>query len=367
MEKGIVRFDINEATIATIRGQIANMAKNYMPLEVKGLDDAEGLKQVHAARIDTKNLRVTITKGGKELREEANSFLKKELAVEKEILALIAPIEEHLQSEEDKIQTEKDRIKAEAAEKERARIQARIDRLEDLGMVLYKGQYILPFDPLVASWGSPESVAAVNDELFEKFIQEVITAVAAEKERLANIEAAQKAEEDRLAKVAAEQEAERVRLEEISRKNAEIVKKMEEDREKIEAEKKALADAKQKEVDDKRRAEELEKAKAEAAEKARIEAEAKAKRDAEEAERNRVFAIEQEHLKAVAAEEEVRRQEELRPDKEKLISLAEIIRALPMPALKNKQAKDIAEATKINLLMASKKIEEAVAKMKGGK
>ena len=356
----LVRFNVTDAAIAA-------MGDKYLKLTIKGLDDKEGFKAVHDARIDVKGKRIEVEKTRKDLKAEALRFERLVDGEAKRIFALIAPIEDHLTAEEKKIQDEKDRIKAEAEAKERERIQARIYRLEDLGMVLSKGEYVLPYDIKKDNVASPESVVSVSDEIFERFVQDVITAVAAEKERLANIEAEKKAEAERLAaerKRLDEEKAEqtRIRMEqeareaEIAQKRMEIEAKQKAFEDRMMAEKRAIEAAKQKEIDDRRRAEELEKAKVEAAERARIEAEEKAKRDAEEAERLRLAAI-----------EEARIQEELKPDKEKLLALADMIRTIPIPTLKHKAAQNIAEAARVNLLMASKHITEAVAKMKGGK
>jgi hypothetical protein len=124
------------------------------------------------------------------------------------------------------------------------------------------------------------------------------------------------------------------------------------EKEKLEADKRALEAARQKEIDDKLLAERMEKEKAEAAEKARIEAEAKAKRDAED-----------ERLAKIEEEEEAKRLEELKPDKEKLLSFADVIRNIPVPSLKNKAAQNLADAAKTGLLMTAKNLTEAVEKM----
>ena len=358
-KREIVKFDISEATIALIEGDISRMSAEYLPLKINGIDDLKGYKTVYNARQDVKKLRVTITKGGLDLRAEANKYIKDELAVEKRILGMIAPIEAHLQEEEDNVKKEKERIKAEAEAKEAARIQARIDRLEAMGMGLSGGHYRLPFEdhgvdvPLAL-------VPTVTDEQFDQFCCKIQEKINQENERLEEIEIQRKAEADRLAKVAAEQEAERKRLEEEAKRiadeqakrEAEIkaeqdrIRKEQEQREAaikaaqdaIEAEKKAIADAKQKAIDDARRAEELEQARKEAAEKARIEAEENARQEAERKEMERLAAIEKERLAKIAAEEEARRQEELKPDKEKLLAFADHLEMMGTPSVKNKKA-----------------------------
>ena len=63
--------------------------------------DIKDLKQVKEKRISLKNMRVVITKKGKELREDALAFQKAVIAKEKELVAIIEPEEARLQGIED--------------------------------------------------------------------------------------------------------------------------------------------------------------------------------------------------------------------------------------------------------------------------
>lgn len=347
----LVKFNVTDAAVATMRDQ-------YMGLTIKGLEDAQGYKAVHEARMVVVKKRTAVTKTGKELREDANRFNKAVLAEEKRILGLLAPIEAHLGAEETKIDNEKARIKAEAEAREAARIQARVDQLEAMGMGLSGGHYRLPFEsqgidvPLAL-------VTAATDEQFGIFVEKIQGAVNAEIFRLKEIETVRKAEADRLAQVAEEQERERERLEGIARNMAAEAKRIADAQEAeakriadkqaqreaeikaaqdaIEAEKKAIADAKQKAIDDARRAEELEQARKEAAEKARLEAEGRAAREAQEREAARIKAIEDARRAKNAAEEEARREAELRPDKEKMLQFANFLTEIDAFPLKNKR------------------------------
>lgn len=396
IKKELAKFNVTDAAIAEIK-------KQYMALTIKDLDDVEGYKAVHNARMVVVKKRTAVTKTGKELREDANRFNRAVLTEEKRILALLLPIEDHLDSEEFRIDAEKLRIKAEAEAKEAARIQARIDRLESIGMGLSGGHYRLPFE----SQGVDVPLAlipTVTDEQFEQFVGKILVAVGTEIARQEDIERNRKAEEDRLAQVAKEQEAERKRLAEEAKRiaaaqaqrEAEIkaerdrIRKEQEQREAdikaeqdrvrheqeqreaaikaaqdaIEAQKKAIADAKQKAIDDARHAEELEEARKEAAEKARIEAEQKAKHEAEEKEKARLKAIEDERLAKIAEEEEARRREELKPDKEKLLGFADQLLDLTGPELKNKKAKNILSVAIVAIYEIAHAIHNDVERMK---
>jgi hypothetical protein len=87
---------------------IADMAKKYLALTIKDLDDKEGFELVHVARMDVKAKRVEVTKKGKDLRAEANAYNKAVLDEEKRIIGLLAPIETHLETEENRITDEKE-------------------------------------------------------------------------------------------------------------------------------------------------------------------------------------------------------------------------------------------------------------------
>ena len=83
-------------------------------VEESKMVDITDLKQVKDKRITLKNIRVTITKKGKELREDAITFQKAVIAKEKELVGMIEPEEDRLQGVEDKA--------AEAAEMEKRKM-----------------------------------------------------------------------------------------------------------------------------------------------------------------------------------------------------------------------------------------------------
>jgi hypothetical protein len=313
------KFDITDAAIA-------ELGSRYMGLTISGLDDKRGYAAVHAARMDVRARRIKVEKIGKELRADALSYQRAVIAEEKRIIALLAPIESHLETEEDRIDAEKERIKREAEEKETARIQARIDRLYAVGARFDGSTYS------ILGVSVPQgNVPIMPDADFESCIEAMQKAVDAENARLAEEEAKRKAEEERLARIAAEQEAERKRLEEVARRQEEEAaaerariaaeqEKIRQEKENIEAEKRAAEEAKRKAEEEERRKAELEKARVEAAEKARREEAERIEREAKE-----------KSEREVAEKAETERQEALRPDKEKLLSLADAIETVKMP------------------------------------
>jgi len=183
-----------------------------------------------------KKKRVEVTTTGKKMREEATAYNKAVLTEEKRILGLLAPIETHLDTEENKITEEKERIKGlEVAAKE-AITQARANRLLELGC---------NFDRIVFSYKTfsiPESImATMEDEGFEIIYREVAAMVREEEERQAAEKEAQDAEKKRMAQEKHEQEKEKKRLEEEKILLANAKAKVEADQE---AERKRLADEK---------------------------------------------------------------------------------------------------------------------------
>lgn len=241
MEIDFIKTELQKFNVAD--AVISKMAGEYLPLKVKGLDDKEGLKKVHDARMLVKAKRIEVEKKRKALKESSLRFGQEVDAEAKRITALLAPIEAHLEKEESIVEREKERLRLEAEEK------ARI----------------------------------------------------AEQTRLAEIEKQRKAEEERLATIRKELEAEKERQAETARKQQEAEEKIKAEQEKIEDEKKLIAENKLREEQKKKHLEELEIAKAVAAEKAKIETEQRIKREANakiEAEKQAIIeAKRQESLK----------------------------------------------------------------------
>lgn len=267
----LAKYNVTDAAIQ-------RMADEYLALRVNGIADKAGLSLVHESRMVVKNKRIEVEKTRKELKEDSLAYGRAVDSEAKRITAMLAPIEEHLQSEEDRINAAKEAIKRAAEETEKARL---------------------------AVFGAA---------------------------RLAEIEKKRIEEEARLDAIRAEQAKERERLAEIALKQAEEQDALRRERDKIEAEKRAIEAAKQKSIDDAKRAEELESARKEAAEKAKIEAESRLERERiakEKAEKDRL----QQEQKA-----EQKRIEEL-PDKEKLKLLSGKLRTLEYPAVNSGGAK----------------------------
>lgn len=186
--------------------------------------DTSNLKEVKEKRIGLKNVRVTITRKGKELREDALAFQKAVIAKEKELIAIIEPEENRLAGIEEEAQKAKEREERIALMPERKK------RLDDIG-----SEYS---DELIIGMDASEFQSFLNTRVAEKN----------EKERLENERKGRelKEAEDKLQRETDTREREeKARVEE--REKIEREKKEEEER----LEKQLADERKQLEIDTK--------------------------------------------------------------------------------------------------------------------
>ena len=314
-----IRFSIADTTIAA-------WAHEYMGLTIAGVNDSKGLKAVHDARMVVKNQRVEVEKRRKELKADALKWGQAVDAEARRLTSLMEPIETHLEQQEEAIAAEKERIRQKAEEEKRAATQARVD-------ALLKVNCPIPF--VIAGQMSQEQFTARLAEETEKHRLATEQAAAAEAERLriqAEEDAKRKAEAEALAK-------ERARLNQI-RQEQEAAAAAE--RAKLEAERQALEAERRKQQEaeaERQRLADLERREKEAAERARLETEQRIKRETEAAQ-----------AKASAEEAERKRLESLRPDKEKLLAVADAVDAIEVPILEQaakarRQASDLLSKT----------------------
>lgn len=193
--------------------EIAKLVEQFSGLTIAGVDDKAGYKAVYEARQVVKKTRVGLQKYGKDLREDAQAWAKKVIAEEKRLVAPLETLEGQLQSEEDRIDAEKARIKAEAEAKEKARVQARIDRLAAYGFAI-----------------DVEHVTNLPDAEFEGVVLEAKAAWEKEQADKAEAERLAKEEQERLA---AEQ---RAKDEELAKLRKEAQERAAADAERLEKE-----------------------------------------------------------------------------------------------------------------------------------
>lgn len=316
----IIEYSVTDAAIAT-------MADVYLKLKIDGVDDRPGLVAVHDARMIVKGKRIEVEKKRVELKADALDWGRKVDAEAKRITGLLAPIEEHLETEEKRVTDDKARLKAEAERRDAERLQSRLDALAAYGATI----------PL-------ELLRVLTEEGYQVELEKAAAVWEAEQARLAEIEAvrvaAEEAERVRLAEEAVAREAERA---ENARVAAELARQQEEIRQaqaKIDSDRKAIEDAKRAEEQAKELEARLEKARAATAERLereKAEAAARAVREAEERARKEA---EDKAAAEEAARVEAARQEALRPDKEKLLTYSSALLAVAHPELATEAARE---------------------------
>lgn len=153
MEFNIDQFSPQKAELTTL-------SNTYKALVINGVEDKQGYKAVDEARKDLKRKRVEISKTGKSLREEALAFQKKIITVEKELIALIEPVELELEQKQAEID------EAIQLEKRRETLPYRHAQLNEIGVVM-----------------SDDFVLAMNDQEFLAYLTNKRAEILAEKER----------------------------------------------------------------------------------------------------------------------------------------------------------------------------------------
>lgn len=274
----MVKYAVTDAVIAEMRSQ-------YIGLTVKSVDDAEGFKAAHSARMVVKGKRVEVEKKRIELKADALAYGRAVDSEARRITALLTPIEEHLEAQERVVTDELERRRRATEEAERAKQEAETKAIRD----------------------AEEGRIRAEREVEAKKLAE-------ERERLASERAAMEAER---AKVDAAQKAERDRLDAIAAKQ------------RAETEKIAVGHRLLMEAEIARRhAAELEKAIAEAAARAKV-----------EAEREAADAKLREEQAAREAEQERQRVEAMRPDVYKIHEFGKQLCAVESPDVKSEKAK----------------------------
>jgi hypothetical protein len=304
---------------------VAELREKYMGLTIKGVNDRKGFDAVHEGRMVVKRARIDVEKTRTTLKADILERGRKIDAEAKRVAGLLAPIEDHLESQETAITNERERIKREAEEARKAKVKQRFEALQLCG---YQGDMMavpelgeIEFGVLLAT---AQAAKAEADRLAEEARQQQ----AAEVERLRKLEAEAAAERARQEAAAAEQRkaeearlaAERAELDRVRKEQEAEAARLRAEQERIEAEKNAAA-----------RAAELERARLEAAERARIETEQRLAREQAEAK----AAAEREALriaeKAKADEVARLKAEAMKPQREKLLAVASALLVLVVP------------------------------------
>lgn len=316
---------------------IEAMTSKYLDLTVKGIDDKKGLQRVTEARRTCKQARCAIEATRKNMKAESLEYGRKVDSEAKRLTSLIDPVEAYLTAQEKIVQDEIDRI--ESARLEGIR-RTRLAMLTEAGgndaVVPYIMQYSdVDFDQLVIN--TVEETRRRNE-------REQIQRDESERLRIQNDQlAVERAALDRQRR---EQEIESARLKRVE---DDLVQ----DKLKAAMAEEASVAAAKKRVDDAKldaeRRENLEQAKANAAEQDRLETEQRLSREAVELK-----------VREEAKESARQRAESLRPDREKLLSVADVVVLIAVPCVSSAEAESARSAVIAVLVRAAAQIREIV-------
>ena len=265
--EGLNAFDLRKSELQVL-------AESFKELKITAIDNKAEINEVSAARKQLKAERVKVQKEGKSMRDTLTAISRNISEKEKELVAIIEPIEDQLQAQEQWVESEKERIRLEEEAKENKRIQDRADKLKEYGFEL----------PII-------DLKTMSDESFAMTVSGAKDMYEKEQEekRLAEIARLEQEEKERKEREAAELKlkADREELEALRKKQAEAdaIVKAKQDRiakeqadkaaelkaaqDKIESERLAIETAKSEAEKEKQRLAELEKARIEAADKER--------------------------------------------------------------------------------------------------
>lgn len=313
------------AVITQIETAVAELRETYMGLAIAGPEDRKGYLAVSEARKDVKARRVKVEHARKALKEDALAYGRLVDGEAKRITAMLEPIEQHLQEQEDGYEAAREAIKRKEAEAKAARLQARADAIGAVGGRL----------PL----------AVLESLTDEQFAAELLIATQADEARKASEaakakeDADRKAEADRLRKIEDDRIAsERAKLE-AERKAQEEQARIE--RGKLEEERRMQAEAQRKiDAENNRLAAERQRI-----EREEFERQAKATAEKEAREKLEREMFEQLRLAKEKAEreaEEAKRREAMKPDLEKFREYLDGLRNIPLPEFADDAVSDAA-------------------------
>jgi hypothetical protein len=215
INKGLEAFETRKAELTKLKEDAAG-------LTIDSIDDKTAINQVSTWRKKLKSARVEIQKEGKAMRDPLTRISKSISSKEDELIDIISPTEQDLQSKEAWVKSEQDKIDQAEARRKQELIQARIDKLRAYGF-----EIDLTF------------ITALGDEDFEKVLDnarveyEKGEAIKVEEARLEQEMKAQilKDQEELKALKAKQAEADRIikeRQDELDRQSAELKKQQEE-------------------------------------------------------------------------------------------------------------------------------------------
>lgn len=342
----VIIYSVTKATIEERR-------KKYMSLKISGVDDKEGLKLVHEARIDCVKARTSIEKTRKEAKADILEQGRKIDSTARELTSLIEPIEVYLLQQEERYEQEQERLRKEEDDRIYNDRKARLDAIGGS----------LP-EPIVRSMNERDfilALARVHDEIKERQVreereeQERQVRLREEQERIAKV----KSEEARLAQERQRMEQERQESEAKQRKLMDRISRMnavcatlpmsqlesmsdDEYESELSSAERSHNERLKREADERDRLErqrldQLKKEQSLEEERLRLAEEQRLRDEADLLKKQEEERIAKEmEEKRIAAEQEkqrIARAESLRPDREKLLSVCDQISAITLPVV----------------------------------
>lgn len=344
--------------------KIAKAKENYGTLKILNLADKANYEQVKAAHILVKGIAADIEEEREKAKAPVLSLGRWIDGEAKRLQGDTVPLLAHLKAERDKYEAEEDRIKKEKQAAIDAKMRQRVDALKAVDSVIDFPAIVLMTD---AHFDAHLKVETGKHEERQRQAAELARLQAEEAERKRKEEEV-KAETQRL---------EREQLEHDRREMALAQALIKEQQEDIARQQKAIEDAKaaqRAEEEAKERKAREERIAAEAAERARIDAEAKAKR--EQAERE--AKAEADRLEKIRMDEEARKQEDAKakaealrlaaieaakPDAEKWLQFAAVVRGLQLPTMATPKGEDVERLVKVNIENLAKLIDSEAQKL----
>jgi hypothetical protein len=212
IDKALVQENVTDQVLAALK-------ENYLALKIGSIDDVQNIDAVEKAKKECsrlRNLAISICKKG---REDAIKTQKDWITKEKEVVAQITAVEDHLKGELKRIEDEKERVLFDAAQ--RGKLPIRKARLDTIGVSVT--------DEVLLGCNDEQFIALFND-LHSQKLQEQSEKIKIEQERLDKIkreeeqkETARVAEEKRQKELA--EAAEVARLEAEHKANVEAERK----------------------------------------------------------------------------------------------------------------------------------------------
>ena len=200
--------------------ELKNMAEGFKGLTINGIDDKEGYKRVYDGIQTLTHTRTDITKLGKAGREDARRYAAEVMKQEKELLAIITPVEAELRKQREVIDQERER------QERLVLLPSRKDMLATIGVTLQDDEVLAMDEKTFAQFFQSEKISYLEAKEAERLEAE------REKERLAAEEKI-KAEAAEKAKQEAEAKAERDRIEaaaKVEREKQEALDRAEKDK-----------------------------------------------------------------------------------------------------------------------------------------